>query len=68
MMHHALQCHEPDWLTIFNWATKVAAASRRKFLSEVADTSTLIPPIQLPSPTVGRVTADGERFRYNFVC
>jgi glyoxylase-like metal-dependent hydrolase (beta-lactamase superfamily II) len=67
MMHHALQCREPDWSTIFDWDAKEAAASRRKFLSEVADTSMLILPIHFPSPTVGRVTADGERFRYTFV-
>jgi len=24
-------------------------------------------PIHFPSPTVGRVAADGQRFRYNFV-
>ena len=57
MMHHALQCREPGWSTIFDWDAKEAAASRRKFLSEVADTSTLILPIHFPSPTVGRVTA-----------
>ena len=67
MMHHALQCREPEWSTIFDWDAKEAAASRRKFLSEVADTGTLILPIHFPSPTVGRVTADGERFRYSFV-
>ncbi len=67
MMHHALQCREPEWSTIFDWDAKQAAASRRKFLSEVADTSTLILPIHFPSPTVGRVTADGDRFRYTFV-
>ena len=32
-----------------------------------ADTSMLILPIHFPSPTVGRVTADGERFRDMFV-
>jgi glyoxylase-like metal-dependent hydrolase (beta-lactamase superfamily II) len=67
MMHHALQCREPEWSTIFDWDAKEAAVSRRKFLSEVADTGTLILPIHFPSPTVGRVTADGERFRYAFV-
>ncbi len=36
-MHHALQCREPGWSTIFDWDAKEAAASRRKFLSDVAD-------------------------------
>ena len=30
---------EPDWSTIFDWDPKQAAASRRKFLGEVADTA-----------------------------
>jgi hypothetical protein len=32
-----------------------------------ADTGTLILPIHFPSPTVGRVVANCERFRYTFV-
>lgn len=67
LMHHALQVREPDWSTIFDWDAKQAAASRRKFLGEVADTSALILPVHFPSPTVGRVTGDGDRFRYNFM-
>jgi len=67
MMHHALQCREPAWSTIFDTDTKAAEQSRRKFLGRVADTSALILPIHFPSPTVGRVAADGERFRYHFV-
>ena len=35
--------------------------------AQVADTSTLVLPIHFPNPTVGRIAADGERFRYNFV-
>lgn len=32
MMHHALQCREPEWSTIFYIDAKQAAASRRGFL------------------------------------
>ncbi|MFY9955774.1 MBL fold metallo-hydrolase [Bradyrhizobium sp.] len=67
MMHHALQCREPDWSCVFDTDRKQAAQSRRRFLGQVADTSTLILPIHFPNPTVGRVAADGERFRYTFV-
>ena len=67
MMHHALQCREPDWSTIFDTNKEQATQSRRRFLGNVADTSTLVLPIHFPSPTVGRVAADGQRFRYNFV-
>lgn len=67
MMHHMLQCREPAWSTIFDTDTEQAAQSRRRFLGKVADTSTLVLPIHFPNPTVGRVSADGERFRYDFV-
>jgi glyoxylase-like metal-dependent hydrolase (beta-lactamase superfamily II) len=67
LMHHALQCREPDWSTIFDWDAKEAAASRRGFLGSVADTGTLILPIHFPNPTTGRVRVDGDRFRYDFV-
>ena len=67
LMHHALQVREPDWSTIFDWDAKQAAASRRKFLGEVADTAALILPVHFPHPTVGRVTGDGDRFRYSFL-
>ena len=67
MMHHALQCREPEWSTIFDTDPKQAAASRRKFLSDVAGTGKFILPIHFPSPTTGRIEADGNRFKYNFV-
>ena len=66
MMHHALQCREPDWSTVFDWDAKEAAASRRRFLTEVAGTGALILPIHFPNPTAGLVEADGTRFHYRF--
>ena len=67
LMHHALQCREPDWSTIFDWDGAEAAQSRRRFLGEVAGTSTLVLPIHFPHPTAGRVEADGDRFHYRFL-
>ncbi len=67
LMHHALQCREPDWSTIFDWDAKEAAASRRRFGGSVADTGTVVQPIHFPNPTTARVRADGNRFRYESV-
>jgi glyoxylase-like metal-dependent hydrolase (beta-lactamase superfamily II) len=67
LMHHALQCREPDWSTVFDWDPAQAARSRRKFLSETAGTGQFVLPIHFPHPTTGLVEADGERFRYKFV-
>lgn len=67
LMHHVLQCREPDWSTIFDTDREEAARSRRRFLGGVAETPTLVLPIHFPSPTVGRVAADGARFHYRFL-
>jgi glyoxylase-like metal-dependent hydrolase (beta-lactamase superfamily II) len=67
MMHHALQCREPDWSTIFDFDPVQAAQSRRRLLGRVADTGTFVLPIHFPHPTTGFVSADGDRFRYMFV-
>src|SRR5437899_5656860 len=45
MMHHAIQCREVDWSPGVDWDPKQAAMSRRRFLSSVADTDTLLLPI-----------------------
>ncbi len=66
LMHHALQCREPDWSTIFDWEPKLAAQSRRRFLAEMAGTDTLVLPIHFPAPTAGHIEADGRAFRYKF--
>ncbi|MFL5152425.1 MAG: MBL fold metallo-hydrolase, partial [Microvirga sp.] len=67
LFHHALQCREPQWSTIFDWDPKQAIASRRRFFGEVAGTGLLLLPIHFPHPTAGRLEGDGERFRYSFV-
>jgi glyoxylase-like metal-dependent hydrolase (beta-lactamase superfamily II) len=66
MMHHAIQCREPDWCLGVDWDPKQAVASRRRFPGSVADTGTLLMPIHFPSPTVGLVTSDGDRFHYRY--
>jgi glyoxylase-like metal-dependent hydrolase (beta-lactamase superfamily II) len=66
LMHHALQCREPDWSTVFDWDQAQAARSRRRFLTEVAGTGLVVMPVHFPHPTAGRVEADGKRFRYTF--
>jgi len=51
MMHHALQCREPDWSTIFDTDPVQAALSRRRLLEQVADTGAFVLPIHFPNPT-----------------
>lgn len=66
MMHHALQCREPDWSSAFDSDPAQAARTRWKFFGEYAGSPTLMLPIHFPHPTAGCIAADGERFRYIF--
>jgi glyoxylase-like metal-dependent hydrolase (beta-lactamase superfamily II) len=66
LMHHAIQCREPEWSSKPDWDMKQSALSRRKFFGSVAGTDTLILPIHFPTPTVGLITADGNGFDYKF--
>ena len=66
LMHHAIQCREPEWSAKPDWDMKQSAISRRKFFASVAGTDTLILPVHFPTPTVGLITADGDRFDYRF--
>ena len=66
VLHHPLQCREPDWSTSFCTNPKLAAKTRRELFEEIADGKTLIVPEHVPFPTVGRIESDGDRFRYRF--
>ena len=66
LMHHVIQCREPEWSAKPDWDPKQSAISRRKFFASVAGTDTLILPIHFPAPTAGLITADGDRFDYRF--
>ena len=66
LMHHMLQCREPDWSTRVCWQPEQASLARRNILSEAAQSGALLLPTHFPAPTAGRVVAEGERFHYHF--
>jgi glyoxylase-like metal-dependent hydrolase (beta-lactamase superfamily II) len=67
MMHHALQCIEPDWSSCFCWDADQSAHTRRKVLDSVADTDTVVLPAHFPGPTAGHVVGDGDTWRFKFL-
>lgn len=67
MMHHALQCIEPDWSTCFCAHPAEAARSRRALLSSVADRDVLVVPTHFPAPTAGRIVGAGAAWRFAFL-
>ena len=67
LMHHALQCVEPDWSTCFCADPAMAARSRRGILEDVADTDTIVVPTHFPGPTAGHVVATDDAWRFRFL-
>jgi len=67
MMHHPLQCVEPDWSTMFCPEPGEAAQSRRRILAEVADSATIVVPAHFPGQTAGYVDSAGDAWRWRFM-
>lgn len=66
LMHHAIQCLEPDWSATVDWDPKQSADSRRKFFASVVETGTLLLPVHFPAPTAGRIVRERDRFNYRY--
>ena len=66
LIHHPVQCFEPDWSSGFCTDPLAAARTRRAFLERYAETDTLIMPAHFPTPSVGRVRRAGSAFRFVF--
>ena len=67
MMHHAIQCIEPEWSTALCFSPEGAAATRRKFFAEYERSDTLFLPTHFPAPVAGHVRRDGEAWRFDFL-
>ncbi len=66
LMHHALQCRNPDLYTIFDYDKEQGIRSRKAFLEQVADTPTMVLPVHFPNPTVGHIKRHSSNFDYQF--
>jgi glyoxylase-like metal-dependent hydrolase (beta-lactamase superfamily II) len=66
LMHHPLQCAEPDWNSCFCVNPAQSAATRRGFLTEHAGTPTLVMPAHFPSPGAGRIVSKNNTWRFRF--
>jgi len=66
LMHHPIQCAEPQWNSCFCVDNVGARVSRMKLLERYAETRTLIMPAHFPSPTAGHVVRAGRAFYFAF--
>ncbi len=66
LMHSPLQAKIPELGMRVDFDSAMGGRSRRSFLQQYCDTDTLICPCHFPSPSVGRISAWGDGFRFNF--
>jgi glyoxylase-like metal-dependent hydrolase (beta-lactamase superfamily II) len=66
LMHHPLQCAEPDWSSCFCVDPAGSARTRRAVLERYAGTPTLVLPAHFPTPAAGRIVRAGTGFRFVF--
>ena len=66
MMHHPLQCAEPDWSSCFCVDPAHSARTRRGFLESHAETPVLVLPAHFRTPGVGHIRTAGAAFLFAF--
>jgi glyoxylase-like metal-dependent hydrolase (beta-lactamase superfamily II) len=64
VIHHPIQCDDPDWAFVTDADPAAALATRRALLDEVAATGALLLPAHCPSLPVGRLVAGGGAWRF----
>jgi len=60
LMHHPVQCAEPDWCSGFCVDVAHSQRTRRAFLNRYAETDTPIMPAHFPTPTAGHIERAGD--------
>jgi glyoxylase-like metal-dependent hydrolase (beta-lactamase superfamily II) len=64
LMHHPVQCAEPQWASNFDVDANKARVTRRAFLEKYKDGRVLVLGTHFAAPTAGRVSADGQAYRF----
>lgn len=64
LMHHPVQCSDPDWASAFDFDSDQARKTRREFLERHADTEIRVIGTHFASPTIGRIVRHGESWRF----
>ncbi|MEO8813511.1 MAG: MBL fold metallo-hydrolase [Caulobacteraceae bacterium] len=64
-MHHPCQIAHPDWSPPFDSDQATSRITRRRLLEALADSDVLVIGTHFAAPTAGRVTRDGDSFRFD---
>ena len=66
LLHSPLQCLRPDWYFMIDTDPVQSVASRRRVLESCCEHDHLVLSAHFPAPSVGRITAEGEAFRFGY--
>lgn len=66
LMHHPVQCAEPDWSSCFCVDPAHSRRTRREFLARYEETPVRIMPAHFPTPTAGTIVRSGSAWRFRF--
>jgi glyoxylase-like metal-dependent hydrolase (beta-lactamase superfamily II) len=64
LMHHPVQCAEPDWNSVACVDGAGARATRRAFLERYADRDVAVLGTHFAPPGAGRIVSRGDRWRF----
>ncbi|MEE2655161.1 MAG: MBL fold metallo-hydrolase [Pseudomonadota bacterium] len=66
IMHHPLQCVEPNWNSCFCVDPALSINTRKNFLSTHNETQALVMPAHFPTPGAGHITEFGNTYKFQF--
>ena len=64
LMHHPVQCAEPQWASNFDVDADKARVTRRAFLQKYKDGKVLVLGTHFAAPTAGRFASEGGAFKF----
>jgi glyoxylase-like metal-dependent hydrolase (beta-lactamase superfamily II) len=64
LMHHPVQCAEPQWQSNFDVDVEAARRTRREFLARYSDSAVLVFGTHFATPSAGRIVRDGAAWRF----
>ncbi|MEE2702491.1 MAG: MBL fold metallo-hydrolase [Myxococcota bacterium] len=64
LIHHPVQCSDPEWASAFDFDPEQARKTRREFLERYADTEVRVIGTHFASPTIGKIVRHGESWRF----
>ena len=64
LMHHPVQCSEPQWREHGDWDAEMARETRRRFLAGAAQSGVLVIGTHFPTLPAGRIVASENAWRF----